>query len=197
MNHKSLSRKILRHQIINRISLFGMVFFTAAGYALENNVDINDILKIDNSNAIDIVGFNYTDQIIDSFSINGQGGGNIFLSNRTSGGGKSACCLVLSGAKKESLRIHVRWQSGGCLYITKSRISGEVFKNIFAYYKEAYVDVLHPKNHSPEHLEVHFYPDGSVRAELTNELSLPRIALNGKRNQKTNLPRCRDDKKPE
>jgi hypothetical protein len=146
---------------------------------------------------LDIVGFNYTDRVIDSFSVNGQGGGNIFLSTRTSGGGKSACCVRLLNAHKGVSKIHVRWQVDGCVYLTKSRISGETFKNIFPYYKEVDIDVVQPKKYVPQHLEIHFYPDGSVRSELTAELSLPRISLDGKRADKSKFPRCPDDKKPE
>jgi hypothetical protein len=146
---------------------------------------------------LDIVGFNYTDRVIDGFSVNGQGGGNIFLSNRTSGGGKSACCVRLPNARGAVSKIHVRWQVDGCVYLTKSRISGETFKNIFSYYKEVDIDVVQPKKYVPQHLELHFYRDGSVRAELTAELSIPRLSLDGKRTDKSNFPRCPDDKKPE
>jgi hypothetical protein len=146
---------------------------------------------------LDIVGFNYTDRVIDSFSVNGQGGGNIFLSTQTSGGGKSACCVRLRRPRQGITRLHIRWQVDGCVYTTKSRISGETFKNIFSYYKEVDIDVMHQKKYLPQHLEVHFYPDGSVRAELTGKLSLPRLLLDGKRADKSNFPRCPDDKKPE
>ena len=146
---------------------------------------------------LDIVGFNYTDRVIDTFSVNGQGGGNIFLSTRTSGGGKSACCFRLLSTRESIVKLHVKWQAEGCVYITKSRISGETFKNIFPRYKEVDIDVVQPKKYAPEHLEIHFYPDGSVRAELTAELSLPRLLLDGKRAEKSNFPRCPDDKKPE
>jgi hypothetical protein len=147
--------------------------------------------------ALDIVGFNYTDRVIDSFSVNGQGGGNVFLSARTSGGGKSVCCVRLLSSRQDVVKLHVKWQVDGCVYITKSRISGEAFRNTFSYYKEVDIDVVQPKRYVPQHLEIHFYPDGSVRAELTAELSLPRLSLDGKRADKSNFPRCPDDKKPE
>jgi hypothetical protein len=62
-----------------------------------------------------ITGFNYTSRYIDEFSVNGQGGGNLYVSGPTSGGGGSICCVsYVKGAAAP--RIIVRWQSGGCMY---------------------------------------------------------------------------------
>ena len=146
---------------------------------------------------IDIVVFNYTDRAIDSFSVNGQGGGNVFLSSRTGGGGGSVCCARLHSTHSGFPRIRVKWQVDGCTYLTKSRISGEVFENIYPYYKQADVDVTYRDKSEPHHLEIHFYPDGSVLAELTATLSSPRVLLDGDRPDKSNFPRCPNDKKPE
>jgi hypothetical protein len=41
--------------------------------------------------SLEINGFNYTDLYIDSFEVNGQGGGNLFVSSPTSGGGGGVC----------------------------------------------------------------------------------------------------------
>jgi hypothetical protein len=147
--------------------------------------------------AVDIVGFNYTDRSIDSFTVDGTGGGNVFLSSQTSGGGKSVCCVMVSSAMSAVYRIRVRWQVDGCTYLTRSTISGEVFKNIFPYYKQADVPLTFPINTKPQHLEVHFYPDGTVDAQLTESLSLPRVLLDGRRSDMSNFPRCRNDEKPE
>jgi hypothetical protein len=43
--------------------------------------------------ALAIVGYNYTERYIDSFHVNGQGGGNLYVSGPTAGGGSSACCV--------------------------------------------------------------------------------------------------------
>lgn len=37
--------------------------------------------------SLTIEGYNYTDDYIDQFTVNGQGGGNLYLSTPTSGGG--------------------------------------------------------------------------------------------------------------
>ena len=174
-----------------------VLFSCSAGYearAMQRDEDGN---HANEGSLIDIVGFNYTNRTIDSFSVDGQGGGNVFLSSRTSGGGKSACCVRLPRAHSSGSRVHVRWQVDGCTYLTKSRISGEVFENIFPYYREAYVDVIHRDKSDPQHLEIHFYPSGTVLAQLTATLSPPRILLDGRRADKSHFPRCRDDKKPE
>jgi hypothetical protein len=146
---------------------------------------------------VDIVGFNYTDRHIDSFTVNGTGGGNVFLSSQTSGGGKSACCATVSSAMSDEYRIRVRWQIDGCTYITRSPVTGEVSKDIFPYFKEADVPLTFPINTKPQHLEIHFYPDGTVGAQVTESLSLPRILLDDRRSDMSNFPRCPNDEKPE
>jgi len=145
---------------------------------------------------VDMVGFNYTNRVIDGYSVNGEGAGNVLLSSRTSGGGKSVCCITISHLQSGIARIRVRWQVDGCTYLTRSKISGEVFENVFPYYKQADLALPLRKNSRAQHLEVHFYPDGSVNAQLTESLSLPRISLDGQRPDISNFPRCHDDKKP-
>lgn len=150
-----------------------------------------------NSWVVDMVGFNYTDRAIDSYSINGEGAGNVLLSSQTNGGGKSACCITILPTNSGALRLRVRWQVDGCKYLTQSRLSKEVSANLFPYYRQLDVTLPLPKNLKPQHLEVHFYPDGSVDARLTEFLSLPRILLDGQRPDMSNFPWCRDDKKPQ
>lgn len=146
---------------------------------------------------VDMVGFNYTDRVIESFSVNGSGAGNVLLSSKNSGGGKTACCVTILIPASGTPRINVRWQVDGCTYSTRSKISGEVFENIFPYYRQVEVEVSFSKKNLPQNLEVHFYPDGTVKAQLVESLSLPRILLDGQRADKSNFPRCRDDKKPQ
>lgn len=145
---------------------------------------------------LDMVGFNYTDRVIDSFSVNGEGAGNVLLSSRTNGGGKTVCCVTVAGNMSATYRIRVRWQVDGCTYSTRSKVSGEVFDNIFPYYKQANVALNIPKRIDPRHLEVHFYPDGSVIAQLTESISPPRVSLDERRPDISNFPRCRNGEKP-
>jgi hypothetical protein len=195
-NQRSASRRLC--SILSGTVIYLTMALTFPRACLAFNV--SQVIAGEDSKAelpVDIVGFNYTDRVIDSFSVNDQGGGNVFLSSRTSGGGKSTCCIRLPGVTHGTSKIRVRWQVDGCIYLTKSRISGEKFKNIFPYYKQADIELSPSRGFTPQHLEVHFYPDGKVRAELTAELSLPRLSLEGKRPDQSRFPRCRDDKKPE
>lgn len=146
---------------------------------------------------LSIVGYNYTDRYIDSFTVNGAGGGNIFVSSASSGGGGIECCVRLNSASAKFLKVRVRWQAGGCTYLTKSRTSKETFENIFPYFREADVKINVRTQGTPEQLEIHFYKDGKVLAELTENLSQPHVALDESREDKSTYPRCPNDRKPE
>lgn len=146
---------------------------------------------------ITIVGFNYTDRHIDSFSVNGAGGGNVFLSSADSGGGGATCCVTLSRNGAKFSQVRIKWQFDGCTYLARSRVSGEVVKNVYSYFRQANVAVDLRAVERPNNLEVHFYQDGSVVAELTENLSRPRVILDGQREDKSRFPRCPNDKKPD
>lgn len=142
-----------------------------------------------------ISGFNYTDRAIDSFSVDGQGGGNVFVSTPESGGGGRTCCVRYRPGSKVR-KVLITWQSGGCYYHAKSTVSDEVFDNLhsFSHKREVAVDAVVPAN--PKVLEVHFYPDGSIQAAITTGASLPRLRLDASREDKTRYPRCPNDQKP-
>jgi len=142
-----------------------------------------------------ITGYNYTNRHIASFSVDGSGGGNIFVSTPTSGGGGSVCCALYRPGDFER-KIVVRWQSDACYYQTKSTISSEVFDNLHYFYKEREVVVDRTVPAEPEVLEVHFYPDGSIHAVITAGATLPRLKLDNAREDKSDYPRCPNDQKP-
>ncbi|WP_167761482.1 DUF3304 domain-containing protein [Duganella callida] len=142
-----------------------------------------------------IEGFNYTSRYIDSFSVNGQGGGDIYVSSRTSGGGGTVCCAsYYPGSPNKTVRV--RWQSGGCYFKEQSSLSKQMFDTLYLFYKEqdAPVEVLAASD--PHYMEVHFYPDGSIKAAVTAEMSAPRLSLDEQREDLTHLPRCPNDRKP-
>jgi hypothetical protein len=145
---------------------------------------------------LDLIGYNYTDNYIDSYSVDGQGGGNIMASSPTSGGSGIACCVKLSKDTVGTFRVRVRWQYGGCTYTTKSQISGSVFENIHPFFKKTEVEVRLEAGMKPKYLEVHFYQDGSVQAQLSEDPSRPRLVMDEERADKTSFPKCKDDKKP-
>lgn len=142
-----------------------------------------------------ITGFNYTDRPIDSFSVDGQGGGNVFVSSFESGGGGRTCCVRYRPGSKVR-KVLVTWQTGGCYYHTRSTVSDEVFDNLHSFSHKQEVEVEPVVTNDPKVMEVHFYPDGSVQAAITAGESLPRLRLDASREERSRYPRCSNDKKP-
>jgi len=145
--------------------------------------------------SLGLTGYNYTNREISDFSVDGQGGGNIDVSSPTGGGGGTVCCVSYVNAKDPG-SVRVRWQSDACIYQTKSTISDEVHEHFYWFFKEADVNIEKPVTQNPQYLEVHFYPDGSVKAAVTEHASLPRLRLRQERMDRTPYPRCPHDKKP-
>ena len=145
--------------------------------------------------SLSLTGYNYTKRYIDTFSVDGQVGGNIYVSSPSSGGGGDVCCVHYVQGQKNAI-VKVRWQSGGCYYHVHSTISNEVFDHIYSFFKEVDVPVVEKTLGAPEYMEVHFYPDGTVQVAVTDSASLPRLALNEDRNDKTEYLRCPNDKEP-
>lgn len=142
-----------------------------------------------------IGGYNYTDHYIDSFSINGTGGGNIYVSSPTSGGGGGVCCSVYYPRVKNQT-VRVRWQSGGCKYFAGLGADGNDIWLVHTSFKEADAPVVDLSTGEPQNMEVHIYPNDKVEAYVTSEISLPRVKLEKSREVKDDFPRCANDKKP-
>ncbi|WP_158206655.1 DUF3304 domain-containing protein [Pseudoduganella flava] len=143
-----------------------------------------------------ISGYNYTNRHIGSFSVNGQGGGNIFVSTPTSGGGGSTCCVSYVPGKQVR-KVTVRWEADACYYHVKSTMSNEVYDDLHPIFKEREVVIDEDIPQEPQNFEVHFYPDGSIRAAITSEIALPRLQLPAEREDKSRYPRCPNDRKPD
>ena len=82
-----------------------------------------------------LVGYNYTDRYIDSFSVDGKGGGNINVSSENGGGGGIVCC-VLYQPSSEPKTVTVRWQFDACYFREASSYSNETYNTLYAFYKE-------------------------------------------------------------
>jgi len=123
-----------------------------------------------------IQGYNYTDDYIESFTVNGQGGGNIFESGPSSGGGKSACCLSYTPGTSLPIRLKVRWTASYCWYRGTTKY-GPTAPRLKDLWKEAEALVTHVNDEKPRALEVHFFPDGRVEAAITAGYSPPRLVL--------------------
>lgn len=134
-----------------------------------------------------IIGYNYTDNLISGFSVNGQSGGDIGLSSPTAGGGSTACCVLLSKKSKWPMHVLVRWQEGGCRMYDKNRRYGH---NQY-YYRETEVSVERGSKENPSDMAVHFFTDGSVRVILSDGWDLPLIKLNENRAIEKKLPECK------
>jgi hypothetical protein len=144
-----------------------------------------------------LLGYNYTDRDIDDYSVDGAGGGNVILSSPTSGGSGVTCCVKLSNTYKGPIRVKVRWQVDGCKYLIKDDRTGRSDEVRHFYYKETEVDVHRTAENKLGYIETHFYPDGTVKVQLTEHASHPRFVLDENRPDKSFFPRCKDDKKPE
>ncbi|WP_224361436.1 DUF3304 domain-containing protein [Hyalangium versicolor] len=137
--------------------------------------------------SLEINGFNYTDLYIDSFEVNGQSGGNLFVSSTTSGGGGSVCCTRwIPGSQ---LPLRVSWSRDGKRWC------------------EQEVSLPPSPPAAPRHLGVHFFPDGHIEAELTEDYPDLKLALErdnpeerratGNTINDERMSRCKDAKQPE
>ena len=142
-----------------------------------------------------MVAYNYTDRYIDTYSVNGNGGGNVFVSGPGGGGGGITCCVSYRvGLKK--IEVDVRWQIGACTYNTYVDTAGVEHSQTHSFFKE--VTIFAPAmTDNPKYFETHFYPDGHVEAVITDEISDPRFILSKERDLRTPYPRCPNDKKPQ
>jgi hypothetical protein len=129
--------------------------------------------KDNNAIALGIVGYNYTDRAIASFSVNGSGGGNIYLSSPDGGGGKTVCCVSVRATTQLPITMEIKWtwdrvedDGGKVLRQEESRTTKAVLKG--------------PIPANPTQFEVHFYPDGHVELAISNIYSPPRLKLERK-----------------
>ena len=143
-----------------------------------------------------LVGYNYTNRHIDSFTVDGQGGGNLYVSSPTSGGGGTACCVEYWPGTRVNT-VTIRWQSGACYYHASSPSSPDIYDIYYQFYKEREVTVADDVPADAKYMEVHFFPDGSVKAAVTASTSRPRLLLRKDREDHSTYPRCPNDKKPE
>ncbi len=144
-----------------------------------------------------ITGYNYTDRYINDFSVNGNSGGNIYVSNPTGGGGGSSCCATYVNGDK-AWKVKVEWQIGGCTFDNSVNDDGSLVYSIYPYYKEVEVQIDPQVSNNPKYLEVHFYPDGHIEAAVTENRSAPRMVLEKSREDRTSrLVKCPDGRRPQ
>ena len=107
----------------------------------------------EDTRAVTVTGYNYTERPIYTFSVNGAGGSNLFAKEKH-GGGAFSCCTEITIGKPA------------------------VIKWMYSYTKKQYEAGLREENHTStvtvppsevpdaDFLEVHFYPDHHVELAL-------------------------------
>ena len=196
MKEHGLSRRFNLHTLVIRYVL--VVFILAIpGCSKASIVSLGSEAEAapNGAAALALVGYNYTDRYIDSFMVDGQGGGNINLSSASSGGGGIVCCVLYQPGSELKI-VTVRWQFDACYFREASSYSNETYNTLHAFYKEKKVRVTENTSGKAEYMEVHFYPDDSVQVVLTKELSRPRLSLSKERKDTSTFPRCPNNEKP-
>ncbi|MDW5418476.1 DUF3304 domain-containing protein [Iodobacter sp. CM08] len=145
------------------LSLLGLFLAGCSSYASE-------------SVSLTLHGYNYTNRYIDSYSINGQWGGNMGLSTSTSGGGGGVCCGSWRRNSRLPIKITVKWVGDSCKFKEYSS-TGELFLLRRNFWKEAEALITTPPPTDARYLEAHIYEDGHVEAAITNTYSPPRLIL--------------------
>lgn len=125
-----------------------------------------------------LIGYNYTDRYIDSFTVNGQGGGNLSISTPTSGGGSMMCCVGWMEGSELPKKITVKWVGSYCTQRLFGREGPDDYQDLRqSIWKTADIQFNGPVPRDPENFEVHFYPDGTIEAAMTRGYSPPRLQL--------------------
>ena len=127
--------------------------------------------------ALGIMGYNYTNRYIDSFTVNGRGGGNVFISSPTTGGGKTACCFDWWSGNELPKKVRVVWVGAYCILTESNPKTGETIKSEAPIWRATEAFVKGPIPPNPTTLETHFYPDGHVEVAVTDQFSDPRLQL--------------------
>ena len=107
----------------------------------------------EDTRSVTVIGYNYTERPIYTFSVNGGGGSNLFAKQKHGGGGRSCCIDITVGQP-----VEIKW-----LYDTteKQYLAGLREEN-----RSTTVIVPPPTVPEAEYLEVHFYPDHHVELAL-------------------------------
>ncbi|ALP67222.1 DUF3304 domain-containing protein [Paraburkholderia caribensis] len=124
---------------------------------------------------LELVGYDYTNRALLDFAVNGISGGNIFLSTKTSGGGKYACCVRLDRSTKTPFMVDVEYMREALVAYPSDKIVEPADKD----HLKARVEVKGPIPEKPAYLEVHFYPDGHIEGAISGDdgPSPPRLKL--------------------
>ena len=148
---------------------------------------------------LSIGAYNYTDRYIDDFRVNGQGGGNLSISNEDHGtGGGSVCCVSWMEGSQLPLKIEIMWTASYCrlprpgLFIANgviyepdapgtpripTGVKAEPYTTREPIVHVAELDFMGPVPKNPKNFVVHFYKDGHIELAMTEEDEGPRLKL--------------------
>lgn len=177
--------------------LGGMCFvilgcWMSSAYGAEKNIEDQESDEL----LLGLVGYNYTNRTIEEYSVDGISGGDISKSSPTSGGGGTTCCVRLPKELQGTVQVTVRWQVDGCRYLMRDS-DGKTEEVRHFFYRKEEVNVIIPSGKAVAYLETHFYPNGRPQVRVTEHMSLPALALDKKRPDRSHFPRCKNDQKPE
>ena len=105
----------------------------------------------EDTRSVTLVGYNYTERPIYTFSVNGVGGSNIFVGG---GGASFSCCTEITVGQP----VEIKWVYSAT---EKQYLAGLRKENY-----STTVIVPPPTVPEAEYLEVHFYPDHHVELAL-------------------------------
>jgi hypothetical protein len=105
---------------------------------------------------LSLIAYNYTGRYIDSYAVDGQGGGSV----QETGSG-DVCCLSFRPDSKLPFTVKVEWVFGR-EEDDQRRITRPQEK------RSAIATVYGPIPKEPRQFETHFLPDGSVRVFITS-----------------------------
>jgi predicted small lipoprotein YifL len=108
-----------------------------------------------------ITGYNYTDTYIDSFRVNGAGGGNVEVSTPTAGGGKGTCCAPVRADMPLPAPVEITW-------------SRDTEPTVWC---RQTVLLEGPIQEPANYFEVHFYQDGHIEVAISDFPGAPRVSL--------------------
>ena len=103
--------------------------------------------------SVTVIGYNYTERPIYTFSVNGVGASNLFAKQKY-GGGKDSCCIDITVGQP----VEIKW-----LYDTTEK---QYLAGLREEKRSTTVIVPPPTVPEAEYLEVHFYPDHHVELAL-------------------------------
>ena len=112
---------------------------------------------------LSMIGYNYTGRYIDSYAVDGQGGGSV----QETGSGV-VCCLSFRPDSKLPFTVKVEW-----VLMSKKDFEKNEWIVIPPEKRSATATVYGPIPKEPSEFETHFLPDGSVRVFITEMRSDP------------------------